>query len=158
MNQITRPRKTLALAIGIAALPIAATATATASSRDPRVTVRGNGTITDEGWRYTLHGTATGRPFDGELFGTMRAQTGSWPEPGTCKSGNASIVIDGADRRELSFVTVGDVCRLSDDSAYVFIGQFDTTDSTPRRLNNIQGTIDIRVADDGAAIVTAIEF
>ncbi len=156
MKTITRTHKVLGLAVGLATLPMATTATA--SSNEARIAVRATGTITDEGWRYTLHGTATGRPFPGELFGVMRPQTGTWPAPGSCTSGDASVVVNGPERKRLDLVTVGDVCRLSDDSAYVFIGQFDSYGSTPRRLNDIQGTIDIRVTDDGQAIVTAIEF
>ncbi len=155
MTTLTRTHNALGLAVGLAILPMA---TAAASSNDARIAVRADGTITDEGWRYTLHGDATGRPFAGELFGVMRPQTGSWPAPGSCQSGDANVVVDGPERKELVLNAVGDVCRLSDDSAYVFIGQFDSYGSRPRRLNDIQGTIDIRVTDDGQALVTAIEF
>jgi hypothetical protein len=143
------------IAVGLAvAIPSVAVM---ASGDEPRVAVSGNATITDEGWRYGFEGTAAGQPFGGKAFGAMRTQSGIWPTAGTCMNGGASLVVDGPGRKELAFVTVGDVCRLSDDSAFVFVGQFDTFGSTPRRFDNIQGTIDIRVTDDGHAVITAVE-
>ena len=155
--KLTRAHRTLGIAVGLATLAMANTATAS-SPNDARIAVRASGTITDEGWRHTLHGTATGRPFRGELYGVLRPQTGTWPAPGSCQSGDASVVVDGPSRNQLVLIAVGDVCRLSDDSAYVFVGQFDSDGSTPRRLDDIQGTVEIRVTDDGQVLVTATEY
>jgi hypothetical protein len=56
----------------------------------PKIDLSGHGTTSvDEGWRYVLQGTATGRPFGGTWVGTIKPNTGVWPEPGTCVGADA---------------------------------------------------------------------
>ena len=95
--------------------------------------------------------------FSGALHGSVRTQSGQNPLPGTCVPGDAAMVVDGPRQRHVAFVTVGEACRLSDDSATAYVGWFDLWDSTPHRLDDIQGMIDIRLLDDGRAVVSAVE-
>jgi hypothetical protein len=151
-SRTPRRRRHHRLAV-LAALGALAPATAVHAAGNHRIDLTAAATVTDEGWRLTLAGTATGRPFDSALYGAVRPSTGGWPSAGACVSGDAGFALVGPGDKRVSIVTVGEVCRRGDDTAYVFSGDFDTWDSKPRGLDDTQGTYSVVVTDDGQATV-----
>lgn len=137
--------------------------TASAGHHGPTIDLSGHGTISvDEGWRYVLKGTAQGQPFRGDWVGTIKPSIGVWPDPGTCVDGDATLVVDGPRRKEITAVAIGEVCAPYADGItavkYSFVGQFDAYEAIPRRIADTQGWMEMIVATDGSTHLTAVSF
>jgi hypothetical protein len=142
-------------ALALAALTVVvAPAAAAAAGGTPRLAVNGTATAFDEDWRLRLAGHVEGAPFTGDLYGTVRPSNGVWPSASECVDVTVALVVDPPGRRELTFTTVGDLCRSVDDTAFVATGAFDTWGSDQQHLNGIQGTYTVAISDDGQATVT----
>lgn len=134
-----------------------------AAHHRPKIDLSGHGsTSVDEGWRYVLKGTAQGRPFGGAWVGTIKPNSGVWPEPGTCVGGDATFFVDGPRRKEITAIAIGDVCAPYADGVtavqYSFVGQFDAYDAIPHRIADTQGWMELIVGTDGSTNLTAVSF
>lgn len=147
----------------IALATILSAGTASAAHHRPTIDLSGHGsTSVDEGWRSVLQGIAQGRPFGGEWVGTIKPDSGAWPEPGTCVGGDATFFVDGPRRKEITAIAIGDVCAPYADGVtavkYSFVGQFDAYDAIPHRIADTQGWLELIVGTDGSTNLTAVSF
>jgi len=145
-----------ALTLAAVAVVLAPAAASAATGDGPRLAVNGRATAFQEDWRIRLAGRAEGPPYSGDLYGSVRPSNGVWPSAGECTDATVAFFVDPPGKRDLTFVTIGDLCRTADDTAFVATGQFDTWGSELKQLNGIQGTYTVAITDDGQASVTLV--
>lgn len=106
-------------------------------------------------------GTVTGAPFDGTFRAALQPLDGTLPEPGVCEPGRAAVRIDGAGGRYAVLVGAADICGQHTDATYVvtqvFSSDYDVAATSVRTLRGGDGWMEIRLTNDGRAIVTAFD-
>ena len=108
-----------------------------------------------------LTGNVTGDPFDGSYTAVLAAVDGSLPDPGVCEPGTATLDVTGPKERYLQLAATGEVCGQWTDATYVvthsFVGRYDVTGATAKRLRTTDGWISLVLATEGRANVEAID-
>jgi hypothetical protein len=108
-----------------------------------------------------LSGHVTGDPFDGSYTAVLAAVDGSLPDPGVCEPATATLDVTGAKDRYLQLAATGEVCGQWTDATYVvthsFVGRYDVTEATAKRLRGTDGWISLVLATEGRANVEAID-
>ena len=108
-----------------------------------------------------LTGNVTGNPFDGGYTAVLAAVDGSLPDPGVCEPATATLDVSGPKDRFLQVAATGQVCGQWADATYVvthsFVGHYDVTGATTKRLRGTDGWISLILATEGQADVEAID-
>jgi hypothetical protein len=156
LNHIT---KALVGAVAVACLAPAAVAEARCK---PQVDYSGTGTyeMTELDLFARGVGRVRGTPFDGQVTFMLRTDDGTMPAPGECEPGGANFGVVGRHRKELSGVSLGEICGQYVDDVYtvtqVFTGQYSIYEST-KRLKDTEGWIEIRLATDNRMSITLFD-
>ena len=156
------PRTTTAVVIGTLLAAVAAPAAMAAPP--PVVDLRGAGVgtyVLDVEGSAHLVGDVTGAPFDGTYTATLASSDGSLPAPGVCEAATASVDVAGTKGRTLHLAATGEVCGTWADATYVvthrFVGRYEVTDASARRLRGTDGWISVVLATEGRANIEAID-
>ena len=130
----------------------------------PRIDLRGAAVgsfVVDDAGAARLTGQVTGKPFDGAYTAVLAAADGTLPEPGVCEPATATLDVTGAKGRYLNLTATGDVCGTWPDATYVvthkFVGRYEVTDSSARRLRGTDGWISQILATEGRANVEVFD-
>jgi hypothetical protein len=130
----------------------------------PRIDLRGAGVgsfVVDDAGSARLTGQVTGTPFDGIYTAVLAADDGSLPAPGVCEPATATLDVTGPKNRYLYLAGIGELCGTWPDATYVvthqFVGRYQVTDSSARRLRGTDGWISQILATEGRANVEAID-
>ena len=103
----------------------------------------------------------TGNPFDGGYTAVLAAVDGSLPDPGVCEPATATLDVTGPKDRFLQVAATGEVCGKWIDATYAvthsFVGHYDVTGATTKRLRGTDGWISLVLATEGQANVEAID-
>jgi hypothetical protein len=120
----------------------------------------GSFVLADDG-TARLSGAVTGDPFDGSYTAVLAADDGTLPDPGVCEAGTATLDVAGPKGRYLGLSATGQVCGEWADATYVvthrFVGRYDVTDASTKRLRETDGWISLILATEGRANVEAID-
>ena len=149
---------TVAVAAGLALVP----ATSAQAAPKPAVNLDGSGPFTVRGGDVAV---ATGRfggtPFAGRFAAALQPQDGTLPEPGVCEPAQAALRIDGTGGRYAVLYGPGEVCGTFTDSvdvvSHIFTATYDVVATSQRKLRGGDGWLEIRLATDGRATVTAFD-
>lgn len=152
-----------AVLIGAVLLALVAAVPAEAGP-PPRIDLRGAAVgsfVVDDAGAARLAGQVTGTPFDGAYTAVLAADDGTLPEPGVCEPATATLDVTGAKRRYLDLAATGEVCGTWPDATYVvthrFVGRYEVTGSSARRLRGTDGWISQILATEGRANVEAFD-
>jgi hypothetical protein len=148
------------VALAAAALSVGAPLVASTAHAAPRVEITATGGVEDQGWRLLAVTEASGSPFGGTLYGTLKQPFGGWPDAGECLHTDAGAYVDGPGSTSAWFLASGEVCGLHVDGTnavrYAFTGDYGVVEATPRSLLDTEGWMEMRVTDDGRASVTLV--
>lgn len=154
--------KTAALIGG--ALLATATAFPAEAAAPPRIDLRGAGVgsyVVDAAGDARLTGQVTGTPFGGSYTARLAANDGNLPEPGICEPATATMNVTGTKGRYLDLAATGEVCGKWTDATYVvtheFVGRYQVTASSARRLRGTDGWISQILATEGRANVEVFD-
>ncbi len=115
----------------------------------------------DEAGTARLAGRVTGAPFDGAYTATLSALDGTLPAPGACEPATATVQVTAPRRRFLQLAATGEVCGTWPDATYVvthsFVGRYEVTRSSVRRVRGTDGWISLILATEGRANLEAID-
>lgn len=146
------------------ALLAAVTAAPADAAPRPRIDLRGASVgsfVVDDAGAARLTGQVTGTPFDGTYAAVLTADDGTLPEPGVCEPATATLNVTGSKSRYLYLAATGEVCGTWPDATYVvtqqFVGRYQVTGSSARRLLGTDGWISQILATEGRANVEAID-
>ena len=146
------------------ALLAAVTAVPAEAAPRPLIDLRGadvGSFVVDDAGAARLTGRVTGRPFDGTYTAVLTADDASLPEPGRCEPATATLKVTGPKKRYLRLAATGEVCGTWPDATYVvthqFVGRYQVTHSSARRLRGTDGWISQILATEGRANVEAID-
>ena len=153
-----------AAAVFAGALLVNVTAGQAEAARRPVIDLRGadvgSFVLADDGTAQ-LSGAVTGDPFEGSYTAVLVADDGSLPDPGVCEAGTATLDVTGPKGRFLQLSATGQVCGEWADATYVvthrFVGRYDVTDASAKRLRETDGWISLILATEGRANVEAID-
>ena len=130
----------------------------------PRIDLRGAAVgsfVVDDAGAAHLTGQVTGKPFDGAYSAVLAADDGTLPGPGVCEPAHATLDVTGAKGRHLGLTATGEVCGTWPDATYVvthkFVGRYEVTASSARRLRGTDGWISYVLATEGRANVEAFD-
>jgi hypothetical protein len=134
------------------------------AARPPLIDLRGSGPasyVLDDAGTARLGGAVAGDPFDGTYTATLAATDGSLPEPGTCETATAIVDVVGSRERHLQLSGSGSVCGEWTDATYVvthrFVGRYEVSAATARRLRGTDGWYTLVLATEGRAHLEAID-
>jgi hypothetical protein len=134
------------------------------AARPPVIDLHGHGLasyVIDDAGTARLSGAVTGAPFDGTYTATLAATDGSLPEPGSCEPATATVNVVGSRLRHLELTGSGRVCGEWTDATYVvthrFVGRYEVTASSARRLLGTDGWYTLILATEGRANLEAID-
>lgn len=95
----------------------------------------------------------------GDLVANVQPDDASMPAAGTCERGMSTVEVDvDGSEADLRITGVGDLCHVQDRTdvvVYSFTGVAYAEQVGSRRLQGREGSIDIRMDDDGGASVLA---
>jgi hypothetical protein len=158
MTSLTR-----AASLTVAAFAVAAAASPAVAAPKPLVNLAGAGLGTytlDAAGTAHLSGAVTGDPFDGTYAATLAAADGSLPAPGSCEPATGTLSVTSG-KRSMHLDATGEVCGEFTDATYVvthsFVGRYEVTAATPRRLQGTDGWISFILATEGRANVEAFD-
>ncbi|MFC4783975.1 hypothetical protein ACT8ZV_05845 [Nocardioides sp. MAHUQ-72] len=156
--------RTTSLVLVGGALLVAATAVPAQAAAQPRIDLRGAGVgsfVVDDAGSARLTGQVTGAPFDGAYDAVLAADDGGLPDPGVCEPATATLDVAGTKHRHLRLAATGEVCGEWADATYVvthrFVGRYEVTESSVRRVRGTDGWISLVLATEGRANVEAID-
>jgi hypothetical protein len=172
-----RLRSALALALGLALLtgPLGSSAGADAGqerrSTAPALTLGGTGTWQIREWinDVVVNGTGelserNGRTREVLVAAVIQTDDRTLPAAGECESAFATMSAYGVRNVDLTLVGMGEVCGTyvqppTSIVSHVFTGTFEVygDETSPRRLEGVDGFYEIRLADNGTASVFAID-
>ena len=155
-------KRTALVTAGLTAALALAPLTSANAGQKPKVDFSGSGTYgVTRGDIAVARGTVTGAPFDGRFRAALQPLDGTLPEPGVCEPGRAAIQIDGARGKYAVLVGAADICGQHTDATYVvtqvFSSSYDVAATSVRKLRGGDGWMEIRLTDDGRAVVTAFD-
>lgn len=157
-----RARRRLAGLLGLVVAGLASLAVAQPAGAGTRYAVEFNGigtyAVNDGAAEFV--GVTTGRPVDGDHVGRLSAADGTLPVPGECEPADATFRVDGAKGRFLDMGISGTVCGLwvgtGNVVTHAFTGRYLVEAGKPKRFVGTDGFFEIRLTDDGRAVVFAI--
>lgn len=145
------------LLTGLSAVPAHA-------ARPPVIDLRGSGPgsyVMNDAGTARLTGSVTGAPFNGTYTATLSATDGSLPEPGSCEHATAIVDVVASRERHLQLSGTGRVCGEWTDASYVvthrFVGRYEVTTASTRRLRGTDGWYSLILASEGRANVEALD-
>lgn len=146
------------------ALLAAVTVVPAEAAPPPRIDLRGAGVgsfVVDNAGAARLTGQVEGTPFAGVYTAVLAADDGSLPEPGVCEPATATLDVTATKHRYLHLAATGDVCGTWPDATHVvthqFVGRYQVTESSARRLRGTDGWTSQLLATGGRANVEAID-
>lgn len=159
MNPLAR---TVILAVGLLLSTLGAVPAH--AGRPPVIDLRGAGLgsyVIDDAGTARLSGSMTGAPFDGAYTATLAASDSNLPEPGRCEPATATVDLVGTRDRHLQLTGDGRVCGEWTDATSVvthrFVGRYEVTAASTRRLRLTDGWYTLILATQGRANVEAID-
>jgi hypothetical protein len=172
-------RAALGLALGAAVLagPLGTSAEANAAQRhqtreSPAFTLDGTGTWQIREWinDVVVNGTGELAGRNGkhaqqvQVAAVIQTDDRTLPAAGECESAFATMSAYGARNVDLTLVGMGEVCGTDVQPptsivSHVFTGRFEVygEETSPRRLEGVDGFYEIRLAEGGTASVFAID-
>jgi hypothetical protein len=147
---------------GLAAVLALTLAPAAQAGPEYQVDVGGQGTYSEAAdGSVFVTATAAGAPFDGWYTAVLRADDGSLPDPEECEAGSATVRFDGSRGRYLELSSDVEICGVYLQTPHVIThqatGRYDVTSSSERRLRGDDGNLEILLATESRAIVSAID-
>ena len=159
--QHARRRLAVAALAAAAALTLAAPVDATPKHK-PAVDVGGQGTyvLTGPG-SAVISGTAEGTPVDGPYRAVLTAADGTLPQAGVCEPGTGVVRIEDK-KKVLELRADGDVCGTfvnppTSIVTHVFTGTYEVVDAPRKQLVGTDGFLELRLATNGVASMTALD-
>lgn len=148
-----------------------ATATASPRTKPPELTLDGTGTWQIRPWIDDMivsgsghFASRSGKTTDVLVAAVVEADDGTFPAAGECEDAFATMSAYGARGIDFTMVGPGQLCGHlpqlpTSVVTQVFTGRYEVSGerTTPKRLLGSDGFFEIRVAEDGAASVFAID-